>query len=234
MTIMLTRSPRKTLLLKAPKPLAIPAAIGLAVVVHPVAIVLVQAIGRIYEMTEGTRHALEPLSQAAQHAPLAVVLLVFALVPAVCEELAFRGFILSGLRRTGHKWGAIAATAVFFGVAHGVLQQSLAAVALGLVLGFIAVQTGSLLPCILFHFVHNSLTFLLARLTPDVLHRYPFLNWMFQVTDDGYIYSVPAVALGGIATILLLLWFRSLPYRPTEEESLRRALSRQSAHAGAS
>ena len=49
--------------------------------------------------------------------------LLFALLPAVCEEVAFRGFILSGLRHMGHKWRAILISSIFFGVAHGMLQQ---------------------------------------------------------------------------------------------------------------
>ena len=40
------------------------------------------------------------------------LLLVIALVPAVCEELAFRGFILSGFRHLGHKWRAIVLSAL--------------------------------------------------------------------------------------------------------------------------
>ena len=72
--------------------------------------------------------------------------LLMAVLPAICEELAFRGFILSGLRHVGHKWWAIALSAVFFGIAHTVVQQSLAAAALGLVIGYVAVQTTSLVP----------------------------------------------------------------------------------------
>ena len=44
------------------------------------------------------------------------------LLPALCEELAFRGLILSGFRHLGHKWRAIVYTALFFGLTHGVLQ----------------------------------------------------------------------------------------------------------------
>ena len=96
-------------------------------------------------------------------APLWQVLLVIAVVPAICEELAFRGFILSGLRRIGHKWGAIIIASAFFGMAHGILQQSLAAGAVGIVIGYLAVKTGSLWPGVLYHFVHNSLSVLLGR-----------------------------------------------------------------------
>ena len=88
------------------------------------------------------------LLQTAPYPWLPYVLM--AVLPALCEELAFRGFVLSGLRHLGSKWWAIGLTAVFFGMAHGVIQQSLAAAALGVVIGYIAVQTGSLVPCMLF------------------------------------------------------------------------------------
>ena len=95
------------------------------------------------------------------------MLLLLTLAPAVCEELAFRGFILSGFRHLGHRWRAIALSAVFFGLAHTViLQQSLLACLLGIVLGLLAVQTGSLLPGVLFHLVHNSLVLVLSRRRP--------------------------------------------------------------------
>src|SRR5215217_3641159 len=69
--------------------------------------------------------------------------LMMAVLPAVCEELAFRGFVLSGLRHLGSKRWSIGLAAVFFGMAHGIIQQSLSAAALGTVIGYIAVQTGS-------------------------------------------------------------------------------------------
>ena len=84
---------------------------------------------------------------------------LLAVLPALCEELAFRGFVLSGLRHLGSKWWAIGLSAVFFGMAHGIIQQSLSAAVLGMVIGYIAVQTGSLVPCMLFHVTYNALMF---------------------------------------------------------------------------
>ena len=85
------------------------------------------------------------------------LLLLIAVVPAVCEELAFRGFILSGFRHLGHKWRAIVYSALLFGLAHGILQQSLIASLVGVVLGYLAVQSGSILPGMVFHLCHNAL-----------------------------------------------------------------------------
>src|SRR5205823_4827696 len=125
------------------------------------------------------------------------MLLVVCLAPAICEELAFRGFILSGLRRMGHKWGAIVIASVFFGIAHGILQQSLAACVVGIVIGYLAVKTGSLLPCACYHFVHNGMSLFLGRLTPDTLHSYPLLKFIFEPGAEAgqFVYRVPAAII---------------------------------------
>ncbi len=234
MAVMLTLKPRKSLLLALPRWSAIPAAIALAFVIHPVAMVLVRTVAELYPMSPETLRVVKPLSDMISGAPLWSALLVIAVTPAICEELAFRGFILSGLRHMGHKWGAILLSAVLFGIAHGVLQQSLSAVALGVVLGFLAIQSGSLFVCISFHLVYNSLSLLISRVTPEMLETSPLLRLLFQPAGDGCIYSTPVVAAGGVATIFLLLWFRQLPHRMSEEERLQRALDRQTLQAGAS
>src|SRR5207245_442656 len=50
--------------------------------------------------------------------PLAFDLFVVGISPAVCEELLFRGAILSGLRRALHPWTAAIACGALFGVFH--------------------------------------------------------------------------------------------------------------------
>ena len=85
---------------------------------------------------------------------------VFALVPAVCEELAFRGFILSGLEHQHRTRSAILLSALMFGFLHVLLslfQQLFNATLLGIVLGLLAVRSRSILPGILFHFLNNAL-----------------------------------------------------------------------------
>jgi sodium transport system permease protein len=212
MAIILTRSPRKTLSLTAPRPLTLPAAVLLACALHPIVVVLAKGIQMLYPIGEETQRQLGELTSLLTEAPLPYLLLVLAITPAICEELAFRGFILSGLRRNGRRRAAIIISSIFFGVTHGLLQQSLGACAVGMVLGYLAVQTGSLLPCMLFHLTHNSLAVLTSRATPEFLDGRPWLGWMFQTLGDGeQIYSTSAVAIGGVTAVLLLLWLRSLP-----------------------
>jgi sodium transport system permease protein len=230
MAVMLTRRPDKTLLLSRPSFWAcLPAAGLLAMTLHPAMLWLSEGIRRLYPFSPQVQAQIETINQLFNNAPLWQMLLVIALAPAICEELAFRGFILSGLRRMGHKWGAIVLSAVIFGMAHGILQQSLGATVVGIVIGYVAVKTGSLWPGVLFHFVHNSLSVALGRLSPDSIATHPLLSLIFErgAEPGQVVYQLPAtlVAFGLAAGILW--WLKSLPYHHSAEERLQEALDNQ-------
>jgi len=231
MTTVLTRSPQRTLLLVRPPLGALLAAGGLAVALHPAAVRFSELVQKLYPINEDVAKALSALFGDAPS--LWQLLLLVAVVPAICEELAFRGFILSGLRHTGHRWWAIVISSFFFGITHGILQQSIGACVIGLVIGYLAVQSGSLFPCMAFHLTHNALTVIGARLCPKELEYNPLPGWLATVGDDGgYAFTSTAVVLGLLAGGLLLAWFRSLPYAQSPEEALRDALEHQSGPGG--
>src|SRR5205807_124351 len=147
-------------------------------------------IRELYPVQEAAKSTLESFAQLLQTAPYPwLPYVMLAVLPAFCEEIAFRGFILSGLRHLGSKRWAIALTAVFFGIAHGIIQQSISAAALGLVLGYIAVQTGSLVPCMLFHMTFNGLGFA-TTLLPHLIKQRPALsNFVRETTGGEILYS---------------------------------------------
>ena len=231
MSVVLTRSPRKTLLLQLPSPSGLFMGILLALVIHPIGLTFAQAVKSLYPLsTEATAQA-EVIGRLVRQAPsITWVLLALALTPAICEELAFRGFILSGMRRSGHKWGAIIGSALFFGATHAILQQSMSAAVLGIVLGYLAVQTGSLLVTILFHFMYNALSLSMALAVE--LPGQPIMGMIFRQTPDGIEYQPYMVILSGILSVAILLWFRRLPCESTREESLQQALDQEWAHSG--
>ena len=217
MTIMLTSSPRQTLLLRLPQWQTIPAAMALAVALHPIAMALRSAVEQLYPVSDEVKRAVEGIQSMFATANGWHILLVLALVPAVCEELAFRGFVLSGFRHLGHKWRAIVASAILFGLAHAVLQQSIIACMIGIVLAFVAVQTGSILPGILFHLVHNSLVVAASRITPEILERWPLLRLLMGSThEDGLVYPWQVFVIGGLTAVALLAWFC-----PTSDSQIR-------------
>lgn len=227
MAIILTRSVGQTLLLRPPRLTSVPAALLLAVAIHPAGMALTEAIQRLYPIGADVLQQLQQMGGLVHQAPnVWSVLVVLALTPAICEELAYRGFILSGLRRSGHKWVAIIVSSLFFGITHGVLQQSLAAFALGIVLGYLAVQTGSLLPGLLFHAVYNSLGLVLSLTAVNGLNRSPAVDWLLRDPASSPGYRWPVVAASVLVSLLILAWFRALPFQPTEEERLQEALAR--------
>ena len=225
MTGLLTSRPRQTLLLTLPRWQALAAAAALAVALQPVAMVLRDGVQRLYPISPEIQKSLEGVQAMFAQAGKGWILLVLALVPAVCEELAFRGFILSGFRRLGHRWRAIVTSAVFFGLMHGLLQQSILACLLGIVLGYIAVQTASILPGMLFHFLYNTLLLAATWITAGSLDHWPLLGLVVRRGEDGAVTCPwPVLALGGLASAALLAWFVRLPCVRSPEEELQAAI----------
>ena len=99
---------------------------------------------------------------------LVVALFVVAVSPAVCEEVLFRGVLLRSFLRRFHPRTAILLTALLFGVFHMSLERVLPTAGLGVVLGVLAWRSGSLLPGVVFHALHNGLSVLLARYEVEI------------------------------------------------------------------
>ena len=226
MALILTRNVWATLLLRRPPLWAIPAAVSLAICLHPAVTMLSQYVQQIYPMPE----AIEQMSQKliTQAPNIWVLLLVLAVTPAICEELAFRGFILSGLRHLGHRWWAIVLSSLFFGIAHGIIQQTITATIVGVIIGYLAIQTGSLFICILFHIAHNSTAIVVSTFHEEIFQHLPLRTWIFEEESN---YSWPFVIVTLVCALLLLQWFRRLPHQLYAEEQLQAALDQQTVRA---
>ena len=77
-----------------------------------------------------------------------------AVVPAMAEEFGMRGLTLGILRPLGDGF-AIIGSAVVFGAMHGNFMQMPFTFAVGIVLAYIRIKTGSMLVCILVHGINN-------------------------------------------------------------------------------
>lgn len=89
-------------------------------------------------------------------APLWLVWLVIACTPALCEELFFRGLVLSGLRRLG-LWPALVTCALLFGLAHSSVYRLIPTFFIGLLLSWLVWRTGSIWTGILAHALNNGI-----------------------------------------------------------------------------
>lgn len=87
----------------------------------------------------------------------ALSLIATVIVPAFVEEFACRGIILGSLRKFGDGF-AIIVSAILFGLMHGNFQQIPFAFLVGLVLGFVTVQSGSVWIGIAIHAFNNAIS----------------------------------------------------------------------------
>lgn len=146
--------------------------------------------------------------------PFWVVLLTGAIAPAVAEEFFFRGFVLSAFRSKLSAIRSVSYTALLFGLFHVIagsvlsLEKFLPTIILGLALGAVAVQTGSLWPGVLLHALHNGLVFSMSRFTEAGLAEWfgadtKHLPWPWLLG------GVISIALG---FTLLFMFHRPKPY----------------------
>jgi sodium transport system permease protein len=228
MSVMLTRRPAKTLLVdRAPRVAHLAAAAGLALLVHPLAVRFGQAIHQLYPTEEVSRSSTQIENALSQAPHWWMVIAVMALLPALCEELAFRGFVLSGLRHVGHKWWAIALSAAAFGGVHMFLSQKIVATVVGLLIGYLAVQTGSLWPGVIFHAIHNSLQLLVQRYASAV-EADPKLPFSALLRGESpLLYNAVTIVPCAVGCIVILWCLRRASYEPTREEQIEESRQRQ-------
>lgn len=225
MTFLLTRNPCETLSLRRPAMLSVPLAVLLALAMHPAAMWVATGIQYLYPVDERMAGQLQQIQSLIASAPRSwYILAVLALMPAVCEELAFRGFILSGLRHLGSRWRAIVISSLFFGLTHAVLQQSISATLVGMVLAYIVVQSGSLWTSVAFHFVYNSLGLAAFFLAPDVSDGVHWWNWFGELKGGGFVYHWPVAVAGTLLSIIILWWFHRQPRDLSPEERISEVL----------
>lgn len=137
------------------------------------------------------------LEHLAGPSPLALKLLALAVVPALCEELLFRGALARGLRAPLGLLGAAVVSAALFALVHGSLARLPITFALGLVLGVTTLRVGSVVPAVVIHAGNNAAAILLSW-PPAVAHA-GFL--------DRTAVALPAAVLCS-AVGLSLLWWR--------------------------
>ena len=87
------------------------------------------------------------------------------------EEIVFRGAIqrvLQNVLGERNRWIAIVISALIFGIIHFNLAQGLHAFLVGLLLGWLYSKTGSILPGFVFHWVNNTVAYLMFNLMPQM------------------------------------------------------------------
>jgi len=142
------------------------------------ALLIVPALGRLMlAFREFQQHVLPMPSvgdtsalEANFHSLSSVALLfVFAVTPAICEELFFRGALLSGLRKDLRPRTALLWQALIFALAHASVYRLVPHIWLGFLFGVTRLRTRSIWPSVLLHFGYNAWIVTAIRPRPEWL-----------------------------------------------------------------
>jgi len=213
---MCTRSMRIGLRLRMPTWNVLLFSVVLGFTLHPAYMLLTRWVMIAYPISESAMASMRPLTDQMASTPWIYLVLLMAVVPAICEELAFRGFLFGGLLRDRQPLRAILVTAVLFGISHGVLQQSISATVMGFLLGWIAWRTGSVVPTILIHTINNTLSVSLPSIAEIQM---PGKAFVFEMTGDQFAYQ-PMWCLMCIAfSMAILVIFGALRTDVDEQSS---------------
>lgn len=203
MAIFLTRSLRRALRIHRAQMSHVFAAILLGFCMHPSYMLLGEGIQTVYQIGDETKLVLQHFQNLVMSQPLISILMLMAVMPAICEELAFRGFIFGGLLRKQGVMRAIIISALFFGFTHTVLQQSIAASLMGVILGIIAWRTGGVICTIIVHAINNSLSLTLAWCGARSMEIPGGLSWAITTEDGSWVYDQNWIAMSVMLTVAL-------------------------------
>lgn len=118
----------------------------------------------LQQLEETAGDLTERMLQVDSFSGLLFNLLVIALIPAIGEELTFRGVLQQALTRRCNVHVAVFLSAFIFSFIHFQFYGFLPRMFLGLLLGYLFYYSGSLWTSILMHFVNNGAAVVVAYL----------------------------------------------------------------------
>ena len=125
---------------------------------------------------------------------LILELFVSAVLPGICEEVAHRGMLLNGYKKTGVK-RAIILSGLLFGLMHLNIEQFFYATIIGVFFGFVAYFTDSIFPTMIMHFTNNAISTFMGYASVNNLPIYNSFN------------SVISSIFGGSAILSIFMMF---------------------------
>lgn len=131
---------------------ALAKSVGLGLVVFA----LMQVLGALASIFVKRAGGALPEYYNLSQTPFVLALVTYAILPAICEEMTYRGYLQQVLSPLGSR-AAVVVTALLFGATHFSLIRLLPLTLLGLVFGTVSRRSGSVYPSMIMHFVNNGI-----------------------------------------------------------------------------
>lgn len=142
--------------------------------------------------------------------PMPLCILALAVMPAIFEELAFRGVILSNYKSVGLLKAALV-SGLFFGLFHMDFYQMGYAVIAGIFFSSIVRYTNSIYASMLSHFLINGVQVVYTKLVLIIINNENILNEIIAQSNqasNSYAPIITGIFFTVIATPLLIMTFK--------------------------
>lgn len=167
---------RATFRLYVPSLLVFPAAILLGVATWPwihEVVLWSRSLG-IQVLDDSKVKAVQSMLESWKSVSPWLIVGAIGVAPGIFEELFFRGFLLGALRRSLQVGSALMISSIIFGLFHVILsagaapERFLPSTIMGMILGWLLIRTGSIVPSMVMHVCHNSLLLVMATKSDDL------------------------------------------------------------------
>ncbi len=139
--------------------------------------------------------------------------LLVGVLPAVIEELIFRGVIYQGMKNTFPTWARVLLCGLLFALMHQSVLQFIYPFILGCVLALIMEKTNNLVYCMMFHFANNFSTLTVGYIME-------IFGFDFQNMPMTWWFILVSVVVALVTALIIFLALKFVKSSKTEEEKV--------------
>jgi len=153
-----------------------------------------------------------------------ISLVLVAVLPAICEEVAHRGLLLGGFSRLGLK-GSVLLSSLLFGLLHLNINQFFYATVLGFLMAVVVVITKSIYPAMIMHFCNNGLSLYFAFAQERGLFGHDILGVFqtFLTGSNAFVAFIGSFAIMAALVLVIVLCYIML-LRDTRMKKMKKLL----------
>ena len=140
------------------------------------------------------------------------ILILSVIFPPVCEEALFRGIVLSGFNKGYKNMTAVVISGILFGLFHMDFQRFFAQAFLGIIMGYLVIKTGSIIPGIIIHIVNNGVI-VIASFIQEALYNsasnmstMPSADLIADINNNASIWLIIVMLIISVIVLRLVLF----------------------------
>lgn len=137
-------------------------------------LIIVVSVGLSFVFQESASNVEETFGEFLKQ-PLIALIFVIAIMPAIAEEITFRGFLYGSIRDKTKMLTAMLIVSAIFGIYHMSLIKFFSTGLLGLMLVYVVEKTGSIFCSMFIHFCNNLMSVLIMKYTEELKNIVPIL-----------------------------------------------------------